>query len=447
MGDPNGSARGQWATKFGFVLAASGSAVGLGNLWKFPYITGEYGGGAFVLVYLLCIALVGLPLMYAEMVIGQRGGKDVLGALRGLLSHCGAAGTVMSYAIGVMAIASGFLILSFYSVVAGWALHFLLLSIAGLPLGEDGAGGAFRALAGNGLLSSGWHTLFMVMTIVVVARGIHSGIELLCKILMPALVGILLVLAVYMGFQGGMGDSVRFLFVPTFSKLSGEAVLEALGHSFFTLSLGMGAMVTYGSYVKQDGNIVREGFWVAVLDTGIALLAGLVIFSVVFKYDLEPSAGPGLLFATLPDLFLQMPGGIIVSVAFFVLVVFAAWSSAVSLLEVVVAYMVDEHGLKRFPTTVAVGASIWLVGLLSAYHGSVLDFLDDITTKYLLPGGGLLIGIAAGWMLSKEDRESGFRGLPSMGSVLAFCWTGVIRFFTPLLVAIVILAKIGWISF
>ena len=223
--------------------------------------------------------------------------------------------------------------------------------------------------------------------------------------------------------------------------------MEALGHSFFTLSLGMGAMVTYGSYVKQDGNIVREGFWVAVLDTGIALLAGLVIFSVVFKYDLEPSAGPGLLFATLPDLFLQMPGGIIVSVAFFVLVVFAAWSSAVSLLEVVVAYMVDEHGLKRFPTTVAVGASIWLVGLLSAYHGSVLDFLDDITTKYLLPGGGLLIGIAAGWMLSKEDRESGFRGLPSMGSVLAFCWTGVIRFFTPLLVAIVILAKIGWISF
>jgi len=440
------SKRGGFATNLGFILAAAGSAVGLGNIWKFPYITGVYGGGAFVLVYLGCILLVGLPLMYAELIIGRRGGKDVFGALRSLTQSRGMLGRIVSYGTGFLSIGSGFLILSFYAVVAGWAIHFLAVSLGLISGTELGAEGAFATVAGSPMISSAWHTLFMVMTIVVVMAGIHGGIERICKILMPILVAILIGLLVYVGYTGGLDQSLTFLFKPDFSKLTGEAVLEALGHAFFTLSLGMGAMVTYGSYLKNEKHVIRDGVAVALLDTVIALMAGAVIFAVVFSAGLDAGAGPGLLFQTLPELFVKMPGGQVVAVLFFLLVMFAAWSSSVSLLEVVVAYFVDEHGINRKAATWIIGGAIWAVGLASACSGKVLDFLDKLTTMYMLPLGGLMIAIAAGWLLTKKDRDSGFATLGGIGQVLSLGWTITIRIITPILVLVVILWKIGLIQ-
>jgi NSS family neurotransmitter:Na+ symporter len=457
-------ARGSFATRFGFLMAAAGSAVGLGNIWKFPYITGEYGGGAFVLVYLLCIAVVGLPLMYAELIIGRRGGKDVLGALKDLSTKGGnpAAGAIANFT-GIMAVLSGFLILSFYSVVAGWAIHFLFVSVGFIPMAEGGATATFDALAGSFKLSAGWHTLFMVITVAVVSGGIQGGIEKLCSRLMPALIGILLLMLIYVGATGGLGDSLKFLFAPDFSKLTSGAVIEALGHAFFTLSLGMGAMVTYGSYLKSDNGIVRDGITIAILDTAVALLAGAVIFAVVFDAGRDPQGGPGLVFKTLPDLFAAMPGGAIMASAFFVLLIFAALSSAISLLEVVVAYVVDQHGVARKLAAPVIGAGIWALGLLTANGGftvplpdahlldgllgsgdtGMLDLLDNLTTRFMLPAGGLLIAIAAGWLLTKEDREAGFSALEGdAGKTLAAVWTFLIRFVAPALVAIVLLVKL-----
>lgn len=433
--------RGGFATRIGFVLAAAGSAVGLGNIWKFPYITGEYGGGAFVLVYLLCIALVGLPLMYAELIIGRRGGSDVLGSLRKLTEANGAAGAVVSHAVGGMAVASGFLILSFYSVVAGWAVYYAATYLGIFELGTGGD--MFGSLYGT-KKSLPWHTLFMILSLSVVAGGVQGGIERACKVLMPLLVAILGMLLVYVGMTGGLAASASFLFAPDFSKLSGDAVLEALGHSFFTLSLGMGAMVTYGSYLNSEGAVVRDGIIVAILDTAIALVAGLVIFAVVFSHEgAEPGAGPGLVFVTLPGLFADMPFGRVFGFAFFVLLVFAAWSSAISLLEVVVAFLVDRLKMNRKTAALGAGVAIWALGLWPALSADALDLLDNLTTKYMLPLGGLGIAIAAGWLLTREDREAGFLSMGEIGPMLAKGWTLIIRFVTPVLVALVILKGIG----
>ena len=448
MSDPQ-AGRGGFGTRFGFVMAAAGSAVGLGNIWKFPYITGENGGGAFVLVYLACIALVGLPLMYAELIIGRRGGSDVLGSLRKLTAGHGALGSGLSWVTGLLAVATGFLILSFYSVVAGWAFHFLFVTL-GIVSGGETAAATFTGVGGSFGWSALWHTVFMVLVVGVVAAGVQGGIEWACKRLMPALFVLLVVLLVYVAVTGGLGDSLRFLFKPDFGKLTGESVLEALGHAFFTLSLGMGAMITYGSYLDDDTHVVRDGVWVAVLDTVIALMAGTVIFAVVFSQGAAPGAGPGLVFVTLPDLFASMPGGTIVAFLFFLLLIFAAWSSAISLLEVCVAWVHDQLGMPRRAAAAGMGFLIWLTGLAAANGAltddGVLAVLDGITTKYMLPGGGLLVAIAAGWLLTREDREAGFGALGGLGSKLAKAWTVTIRFVTPVLILLVILAKLGFID-
>lgn len=468
MSDPENTevdpSRGSFGTRFGFLMAAAGSAVGLGNIWKFPYITGEYGGGAFVLVYLGCIVIVGLPLMYAELIIGRRGGSDVFGALRNLTAKSGSsAGAALSSVAGVMAVLSGLFILSFYSVVAGWAVHFLGVSAGAIEAAEGGAGPTFAALFESFEWSATWHTVFMVVTVVVVSGGIDGGIEKICSRLMPGLIGILLLMLVYVGFTGGLGDSLSFLFAPNFDKLSMEAVVEALGHAFFTLSLGMGAMVTYGSYLKSDRGIVRDGVTIALIDTGVALLAGTVIFAVVFAGGKEASAGPGLVFVTLPDLFDSMPGGTLVAIAFFVLLIFAALSSAISLLEVVVSFLVDRFGVNRKTAAAGLGVAIWGLGLLSANASltfsipsalsgflgegdkAMLDVLDNLTTRLMLPLGGVLIAVTAGWLITKEDREAGFKHLDG-GPTYAKAWTFLIRYIAPVLVLFVLLVKAEFIS-
>jgi NSS family neurotransmitter:Na+ symporter len=433
--------RGSFSSNLAFILAAAGSAVGLGNIWKFPYITGEYGGGAFVLVYLACVLLIGLPLMYAELVIGHQGKRSPIGAIRKLMADS-PLGPLLAWGTGGLAVATSFIVLSFYSVVAGWALHFLALSV-GLVGSTGDAGGDFEVLTGSAVLSVGWHSLFMLLTVGVVVGGVRSGIERAAKVLMPALFAIMLGLLAYVALTFGLGEATSFLFRPDFSKLSGEAVLEALGHSFFTLSLGAGIMITYGSYLEDERSIIRDGVMVSILDTVIALVAGLIIFSVVFALDKEPQAGPGLVFVTLPALFATIPGGTVVAVAFFFMLVFAAWSSAISLFEVVAATLVDEFKLSRTTASWIMGGSIWAGGVACALWPAVLDFGDQITTNYMLPIGGLLVAIIASWLIAKSDREAGFAAHGALGQIPAVLWTWITRTVTPIAVAIVILWKVG----
>jgi len=431
----------------GFILAATGSAIGLGNVWKFPYITGVYGGGAFVLVYLGCVIIVGLPLMISEFIIGRRGQENPVGAFQRLHRD----GSVWQ-AVGWLGVASGFIILSFYSVVAGWAISYVFKSLAGFEGTAEQIQGQFGDLIGSPTWSILWHTVFMALSIGIVIGGVQKGIERWSKILMPALLVILVGLMFYgLFFTNGGTQAIAFLFNPDFSKLSAESVLSALGHAFFTLSLGMGAMITYGSYMGRSTRIVRDAVTISFLDTLIALMAGLAIFSLVFSYGLEPAAGPGLIFQTLPVLFAET--GPLISVPFFVLLTFAALSSAISLLEVVVSYFVDERGWSRTKACLIMGTLIYLLGVLCAtasiqvaFRGrqqGFLDIFDFITTNYMLPIGGLLTCLFIAWVVKDKVRseEFGSSGIVYKTTVLT------LKFITPIAVLLVILHGLELLPF
>jgi len=443
----NLTGRGNWGTRIGFIMAATGSAIGLGNIWKFPYITGVYGGGAFVFIYLFCVLMVGLPLMITEFIIGRRSQKNPVGAFK-KLHHEKSPWQIT----GWLGVASGFLILSFYSVIAGWALAYIFKSIVGFSGSAEAIKSEFIDLVTNSGLSIMWHSVFMGLTIAIVIGGVQKGIERWSKILMPLLLAMLLGLMFYgLFYTNGGSAALSFLFNPDFSNLSTEGVLSALGHAFFTLSLGMGAMITYGSYMKREVSIVRDAITVSFLDTIIALIAGVAIYSMVFHYGLEPAAGPGLIFQTLPVLFAET--GPIVSVTFFVLLSFAALTSAISLLEVVVSYFVDERKWSRVKATLSIGFLIYLTGLLSAiasitipFRGKeqgFLDIFDFITTNYMLPIGGLLTCLFIAWVMPDKDRaeEFGSRGRLYHTLVLA------LRFVTPIAVLIIILHGLELLPF
>lgn len=441
------AARGTWGTRLGFILAASGSAIGLGNIWKFPYITGVYGGGAFVLVYLLSVVIVGLPLMIAELMIGRRSKKNPVGAFKAL--HHRRTPWQLTGWLGVL---SGFVILSFYSVVAGWAMAYILKSIVGFSGTAEQIQSEFGALVAHPSASILWHSIFMVLCIGIVIGGVQRGIERWSKILMPTLFLILMGLMTYGLFftHGGM-KALDFLFKPDFHKLSAEAALSALGHAFFTLSLGMGAMLTYGSYMRHDESITRDAITVSVLDTVIALIAGVAIYSMVFNYDMDPAAGPGLIFQTLPVLFAKI--GPLVSVPFFVLLTFAALTSGISLLEVVVAYFVDERGWKRTKATLILGGAIWAFGLLSAiaaitvpFRGreqTFFDIFDFVSTNYMLPIGGLLTCLFAAWVMKRSDKIAEFGSKGPLFKSLVF----VLRYITPVAVLLVLLHGLELLPF
>ncbi len=431
--------RGNWATKFGFVLAAVGSAVGLGNMWKFPYITGVYGGGAFVLVYLVCILIVGVPIMVAELMIGKRTQRNPVGAFQEL------AGKKSSWKyVGWLGVISGFLILSFYSVVAGWSMAYIFKAIAGFSGSVSDIKSQFTSLKTNPGMSILWHTIFMGLTIGIVSGGIKRGIERWSKILMPTLIVILLGLTFHgLFFTDGGIKALAFLFKPDFSKLSADGILSALGHCFFTLSLGMGAMITYGSYLKKRVNILRSALTICFLDTFIALLAGTAIFSVVFQYKMKAGEGLGLIFETLPVLFAKT--GSFISIPFFLLLTFAALTSSISLLEVVVSYFIDERGWRRKKATLIIGGSIYLLGILAAidqlrimFKGVFRNFFyifDFTTTNYMLPVGGLLITIFVAWGIKEEIRKSSFQS----ASIYYLLWRFILRFVTPVAVTIILL--------
>jgi NSS family neurotransmitter:Na+ symporter len=443
--------RGIWTSRLGFIMASAGSAVGLGNIWKFPYITGMHGGGAFVLFFLICIALVGIPIMIAEMVIGRHTHKDPVGAFRKLR---GGPWTI----VGWLGVTTGFVILSYYCVVAGWAVDYLWLALKGTFTGTHirEVPELFTSLLASDLSQLFWQALFMGATIWIVLGGVSNGLERANKLMMPVLFLILIYLTIRGLLSPGGPRALSFLFTPDWEKLDAAAMLEAMGHAFFSLSLGMGAMLTYGSYADEKTNIPNVAITVSVMDTCVALLSGIAIFSIVFTYGMAPAAGPGLVFKTLPIIFSQMPGGTFVAILFFLLLVFAALTSSISLLEVVVAYYCDEKKWQRRTATLVMGFLIFLLGVPSALSNHLmadvhfiggrnfLDSIDLVATNYLLPLGGLFIAIFTGWvMTTRVARDEIEKGAVSFH--LYPVWHFLIKYVSPILLAIVFLSRSGLI--
>jgi NSS family neurotransmitter:Na+ symporter len=436
--------RGSWGSRIGFVLAAAGSAVGLGNVWKFPYMAGENGGGAFLILYLGIAFTIGISVMLGEFVIGRAAERNPVGAFAQLK---GGAWKIA----GGLGVAAGFLILSFYSVVAGWTIAYVVKSASGALATTDAAalGAAFGAFSGAVVEPILYHALFMAMTIGVVLFGVHGGIERVCKILLPALFIILCVLAIRSLTLPGAWEGIRFFLAPDFSKVTTATLNGALAQAFFSLSVGMGAMITYGSYLSPKENLPKATLQVTLFDTLIAVIAGLVILPAVFAFGISPAAGPKLVFITLPAVFAQMPGGTFFAVLFFVLLVIAALTSAVSLLEVVVAYFVDERGMKRKTVSVLAGGTIFLLGVPSSLSMGVwgrykiagkefLSLMDYIGSNLMLPLGGIAVSLFIGWaILPRALEEATSRGGHAFR--LAPAWVFICRWVAPI--------AIGWILF
>ena len=450
---PSGK-RDSFSSKFGVIAAAAGSAVGLGNIWKFPYIAGVYGGAAFLFVYLAFIVAIGLPVMLSELVIGRSSKRNAFGAFKVL-----APGTQWRY-IGILGIGAAFLILSFYGVVAGWSVEYIVVSLENGFSNKtpDEISLMFSTFIESPVKPVLYQLFFMVITAAIVIIGIKKGIEKYTKILMPVLVLILLFLCIKSVSLEGAKAGLVFLFNPDFSKLTGDGILSALGHAFFTLSLGMGTLITYGSYIKNDNNLVNTVINVTVADTVIAILAGIAIFPAVFAFGIEPSEGPGLIFVTLPNVFHQMPGGYIFAIMFFVLLTIAALTSSISILEVVVAYFKEEFKLGRKASTVLATSLISILGILcslsmgelSSYHIFGLNFfdlMDRISANLLLPIGGLFIALFVGWFLGKKKVAEEVAKGGKLSGVFLSGFMFLVKFIAPIAIAIVLLNKIGLLQF
>lgn len=432
---------GIWANRWVFILAATGSAVGLGNIWKFPYITGENGGGAFVLVYLVCILVAGIPVMMAETLIGRLGRMSPIHSIQQMSREYGA--PFLFKSIGWVGALAGFFILSFYSVISGWTLAY----IGKLASGEftnaytEVAQASFSGLLADPVTLMALHTLFMLMVGWVIARGVKKGLEDTLRIMMPLLFLMLIGLLIYATTTSGFTRSLHFLFDFDFGKLSFDSIIVALGHAFFTLSLGMGAIMAYGAYMPAKAPLGKTVLTVGVLDTLVALVSGVIVFSIVFSNGMEAGSGPGLMFQTLPIAFGSMPGGQIIGTVFFILVAIAAWSSALSIAEPAVAWAV-EKGVGRLQASLMMCGFAWFLGI-----GTVLSFnewaevkllgktifesLDFITANVMLPLGGVLIAVFVGWFMKERHvaKEANINNI-----WLYNTWRIMLRFISPLAV-------------
>ncbi|WP_018921857.1 sodium-dependent transporter [Salsuginibacillus kocurii] len=431
--------REQWASKLGFILAAVGSAVGLGNIWRFSYVAGESGGAAFLLIYVICIFLIGLPVLLAEFTIGRKGQTDVIAAFT---SKAPGKPWVLG---GFFGLAASFFILSFYGVIAGWVLYYIYSYFTGTAgaVEEGGYGDFFESFIGSSGGPIFWQVLFMAIVIGIVYFGVKKGIELSNKIFMPLLAVILLFLAGFSLTLDGASEGLQFLFSPEWSAFGDAEVWSAaVGQAFFTLSLGMGAMITYSSYLSKDNRLPSAAGTVVVLDTLFAIVAGLVIFPAVFSFGIDPGDGPGLIFVTLPEVFnLMGGGGTVFAIFFFILVALAALSSAISLLEVSVAFVMRKFNWARKQAALVVGLLITAVGIPSALSQGgplteatiaglpFLDFVDTLTDMYFLPLGGLMIALFVGWGWRREDA---FRESDLTGSSIAPLWIWFLRIVAPL---------------
>lgn len=430
--------------RIGFILAAAGSAVGLGNIWKFPYITGEYGGGAFVLIYMVTVLLVGVSVMMAEMLIGYMGRMDTVSSFEKL-----APAKKKLWKFGGFQSLAGLLVMTFYSVVIGWIFHYIVTSLTTLPSSVKEAEAVFGAMLHEGFWTQlFYHTLSFGIITYVLTRGIKGGIEKLNLVLMPSLILILLGMFFYALTLDTFAKSVDFMFTSDFSKIDSNAFAVAVGHAFFTLSLGMGAIMTYAASMEKNANIVTNTLWVVFLDTFIAILAGLVLFTFLFEYGSGPAKGPGLVFISLPAAFYEMGVlGNFFAVLFFLALAFAGLTSAVSLTEPMVQYFIDRFSWSRLKASLSMGLFFYLVGvvvILSNIEGTkeyltwgsktLFDWVDFATASIMLPLGGLIMAVFIGFSVEKSRVASVMK--PHLGFTFEL-WYFTLRYVIPLAMVVV----------
>lgn len=447
----------KWSSRLTFILAAVGSAVGLGNVWKFPYTAGMNGGGAFVLIYVLCILAVGLPILIAELTLGKRGQMSPPNSMARLAREEGRHKSWQT--VGWIGVAAGFLILSFYSVIGGWALAYIPKLISGSIISTDPGvvTAQFDALLADPWELLIWHSLFMGLTVFVISRGIHAGIEQAVNVLMPSLFFLLVALVIYAAIAGDFARAWSFLFSFDFAKIDGSVVLSAMGQAFFSISVGLGCMMTYGAYLPAQANIPRSAAVIVTADSIVALLAGLAIFPIVFANGLDPSSGAGLVFVTLPLAFAGVPGGEIFGTLFFILIAFAAITSSISLLEPVVSWAEEHKGVKRSLSAILAGALSWAIGLLTVlsfnvwgdFHplsmierfreATLFDLIDYLTSNIMLPVGGFAMAIFASWMLSKATTRAELDLPPALYKA----WLLLARFVAPAAVFLILIFSVS----
>ncbi len=449
------SEREHWGSKIGFILAAAGSAVGLGNIWKFPYLVGENGGAAFIILYLICVVLVGLPVVIAEILIGRTAQKNPVGSFRILAN-----GNPFWIGVGFLGVFTGFLILSYYNVIAGWTLGYVIESIGGAFRNIENpsdAGVMFQHLSSSGRWAVFYHGIFMVLTISVIYFGVTKGIEKGSKIMMPLLLILIIVLVVRGVTLEGAKAGINYLIKADFSAVTTKTCLMALGQAFFSLSLGMGALLTYGSYMSKKENLPSCAISIVVLDTLIALLAGFMIFPALFSMNLHPDQGEALIFNILPVVFNTIPGGFYFRIVFFFLLSLAALTSTISLLEVITSFVVDELHLERKRTAIIFGGIVFVLGIpialsfgrwsnVTIFGKTFFGIADHLSANIFLPLGGICIALFVGWFWGiKRALPNLKEGAENFPDYLAFTWAFIIRFVSPVLILIVFLSCLGLI--
>lgn len=443
--------RTQFATRLGVIATTVGSAVGLGNIWRFPYEAGVHGGGAFLIIDLFFIFIIGVPVVCAEFIIGRHTGSNIRGAFRALAP--GKPWGLVSY----IGLAASVLILSFYSVVAGWTMHYTVKSAGGFTarMTADELHAQFDTFASSDVLPVVWTLVFLAVNYFILSRGVQKGIERMSNILMPMLFVILLLFTVNSLTMPGAADGVRFLFMPDLSEITPSVVLGAMGQAFFSLSLGLGCLITYSSYFKRDTPLLRTSLITAGLDTLVAILAGIIIFPAVFTFGQEPAAGPKLVFEVLPSIFANMSGGAVWSTLFFLLLFLASLTSTISMAEITIAYFEEEFGMSRkAATALSIGIAMMLGSLCALSFGSLgglkifgmtlFDLFDYTSSNILLPVGGMIISVFVGWVLDRSvvrgELSTGGGRITATGvRCVVFC----LRWLAPVCIGLVFLYGLG----
>lgn len=441
MENLNGKKRDNWGSRLGFIMAAAGSAVGLGNIWRFPYTAGQNGGSAFILIYLGFVFVIGLSIMVAEFAVGRRTSLAAVGSFKKYNSNW--------TFVGVIGVVSAFFIMGFYPVVGGWALAYVFKTFTGLLSNTAAIGDSFGAFISDPIQPLIWFFVFLAANVVIVIKGISGGIEKAGKVLMPTLFILFILLAIRSVTLEGASAGLDFLFKPDFSEVTGETFLAALGQAFFSLSLGMGCMITYGSYLKKDEKLPQNALIVTALDTAVAILAGIAIFPALFAFGMSPAEGPGLVFVVVPTIFAQMGNlGFVFSAVFFIALVVAALTSSVSLLEVVVSYLIDQKNMERKPAVLITAGIMTVTGIFSSlslgvmsgfklFGVGVFDFFDILTDKIFLAIGGMLLAFFVGWIVKKEDLRDELTNGGTLKFGLFEVWYNLVKYVIPLAVAVI----------
>lgn len=451
----------RWSSNFSFVLAATAAAVGLGNIWKFPYIMGENGGGAFVLLYLLFIFLIGVPVLMSEVLIGRRGRTSPGYAAAKLARESGVSPAWQ--VTGWMGLSAGYIILTFYAVIAGWALSYVFKSASGTFVGAttESVSATFGGMVSSAPELLFFTTLLITATVFVVGKGFKKGLERAVTYLMPLLLGLLVIIALYAAHIGDFGAAFRFMFYPDFSALTGQGALIALGHAFFTLSLASGVMIIYGAYLPKGTSIVRTSIWIAIADTLVALIAGLAIFPIVFGFGLTPGEGPGLIFQTLPLAFANMPFTTLIATVFFVMLVLAAFTSAIAMIEASVAFAEERLRVKRWQAAISSGLLLWILSLGTVFSlsgagwaqlewnffgkelDSIFAAIDHLASNILLPLGGFMAAVFTGWVMKRRFTEEELNMSKRGYQIWLFC----VRFLAPIAIIAIFLQLLGILQF